>query len=78
VLDAAVFDPGLAVSRCVNCGETVIDGSALCTHHVTGHGDDWAVGNRIMCDFVHRGIVLSRPSAPVGQPIDFLIEEFQA
>jgi len=66
------------MSRCVNCGETVIDGSSLCTYHVNGHGDDWATGNRIICDFFHRGIVLSGPSTPAGQPIDVLVQELQA
>jgi len=56
----------------------VIDGSSLSTYHLTGHGADWATANRIMCDFFHRGIVLSRPSAPAGQPIDVLVEELQA
>jgi len=35
------------------------------------------MANRIMCDFVHRGIVLSRPSRHARQPIDFLVEELQ-
>ena len=61
----------------MNCGETVIDGSRLCPYHLTSHGDDWATANRIMCDFVHRGIVLSRPSALARQAIDFLVEEIQ-
>ena len=67
------------MSRCVNCGETVIEGRSLCPYHVMGNGDDWATANRIMCDFVHRGIiVVSRPSAPAGQPIDAFVEELQA
>ena len=61
----------------MNCGETLIGGSRLCPYHLTSHGDDWAMANRIMCDFVHRGIVLSRPSRPARQPIDFLVEELQ-
>jgi hypothetical protein len=26
----------------------------LCPHHHFVYGDDWAVANRIMCDFFHR------------------------
>jgi len=28
----------------------------MCAHHVASYGDDWAMGNRIMCDFLHRGV----------------------
>jgi len=28
----------------------------MCAHHVASSGDDWAMGNRIMCDFLHRGV----------------------
>jgi hypothetical protein len=33
----------------------------MCAHHVDSRADDWAMGNRIMCDFLHRGVV-SLPS----------------
>jgi hypothetical protein len=46
------------MSLCAYCGQSLPEGRGLCPHHSTGHGDDWATGNRIMCDFVHRGIVL--------------------
>ena len=26
----------------------------MCPHHHCVYGDDWAVANRIMCDFFHR------------------------
>ena len=29
----------------------------LCSHHGVEYGDDWARENRVMCDFIHRGIV---------------------
>ena len=35
-------------------------GEALCAHHLFGIADDWAAGNRIMCDFVHPGVVPRR------------------
>jgi len=33
---------------------------ALCLHHVVSFGQGWATSNRIMCDFLHRGIVVAR------------------
>jgi len=47
------------MSLCVHCGHPTFAGSDLCSHHDSGHADDWATGNRIMCDFLHRGIVSS-------------------
>jgi len=46
------------MSLCVHCGQPVLERGGLCTYHLTGHCDDWATGNRIMCDFLHRGIEL--------------------
>jgi hypothetical protein len=43
-------------SRCACCG-TVIGDAGLCSHHGVEYGDDWARENRVMCDFIHRGIV---------------------
>jgi len=45
------------MSLCVFCGHAVVGSRDLCAYHDAAHEDDWAVGNRIMCDFVHRGIV---------------------
>jgi hypothetical protein len=33
----------------------------MCAHHVASYGDDWAMSNRIMCDFLHRGVVSPSP-----------------
>jgi hypothetical protein len=30
---------------------------ALCAHLLFDIADDWAAGNRIVCDLVHRGVV---------------------
>ncbi len=49
------------MSRCVLCGCPTFGHDALCEHHAGGHADDWATGNRIICDFLHRGIVSSAP-----------------
>ncbi len=45
------------MSACVLCGMDVPGEGALCAHHHFGIADDWAACNRIMCDFVHRGVV---------------------
>jgi len=48
---------------CAQCGYITDNRDGLCAYHVRDdslssiHGDSWAAGNRIMCDFVHRGVV---------------------
>ena len=49
------------MSLCVLCGNPTFGPETLCRYHTASYGDDWARGNRIICDFVHRGIV-SAPS----------------
>lgn len=45
------------MALCASCGLTTLSGDvALCPHHHAVYGDDWAIMNRIMCDFFHRGI----------------------
>jgi hypothetical protein len=62
------------MSLCTLCGHPAINGDALCSYHFASTGDDWATGNRIMCDFLHRGILLSSarviPITPRRRPID--------
>jgi hypothetical protein len=48
------------MSLCASCGLQLTGDAALCPHHHCVYGDDWAVANRIMCDFFHRGKVPSR------------------
>ena len=55
-----------AVSRRAYCGDETLGRRALCGRHGASYDDDWAIGNRIMCDFVHRGIVLGAPPKPRG------------
>jgi hypothetical protein len=45
------------MSLCALCAQPTLDGDDVCAFHVDGHRGDWATSNRIMCDFVHRGIV---------------------
>lgn len=47
-------------SLCALCASRVTGESALCAYHPQVHGDDWAIGNRIMCDFLHRGKIPRR------------------
>lgn len=49
------------MSLCVQCGYPTSGPGDMCDHHTATHGDDWAMGNRLMCDFLHRGVV-SPPS----------------
>ncbi len=45
------------MSLCALCAHPTLGGDVLCGYHAAAHGGDWATGNRIMCDFLHRGIV---------------------
>jgi hypothetical protein len=62
-----------ALSLCALCASPTAD-AGLCTHHifVFGDGSSWATGNRIMCDFVHRGIVPLTPREVNDTSIDVL------
>ena len=44
------------MSLCAACGFDIPEDISLCPHHDhgTSGGRDWARGNRIMCDFLHR------------------------
>jgi len=52
------------VSLCVACGLALAGDADFCPHHQSGYAEDWAVANRIMCDFVHRKAI--PPSPPPG------------
>ena len=56
------------MSLCAYCGQLTSD-HGFCAYHALGDGD-WATGNRIMCDFIHRGIV----SLTLREPADTSIE----
>ena len=49
------------MSLCIQCGYPTSGADDMCVHHVAAYADDWAMGNRIMCDFLHRGIVSPPP-----------------
>jgi hypothetical protein len=61
-----------AVSLCAHCGQPGDERGDLCASHTFGGGDDWAMGNRIMCDFVHRGIVSLAPRELTDTSIEVL------
>jgi hypothetical protein len=44
----------VGMSLCASCGLQLSGDAALCPHHHCVYGNDWAVANRIMCDFFHR------------------------
>jgi hypothetical protein len=46
---------------CAQCGNVTVGNAEICNEHLGYPNDDWAQANRMMCDFVHRGIV---PPAP--------------
>jgi hypothetical protein len=54
------FATRTGMSLCASCGLQLTGDAALCPHHHCVYGDDWAVANRIMCDFFHRGKVPPR------------------
>lgn len=45
---------------CPVCGLPVYGGGRICAHHPDTYGPNWAAGNKIMCDFFHRGVVPPR------------------
>ena len=47
---------------CHSCGLTVTV-AEICPHHHVYAPDEWAAGNRLMCDFFHRKVVPRRLSA---------------
>ena len=42
-----------SMSVCSLCGYPTGDPGSVCRHHSADHGDDWARGNRLMCDLLH-------------------------
>ena len=57
------------VTLCPSGGLSVPGDGAICPHHHTAYGDDWADGNRLVCAFVHRHEV--PPRLPEAQRDDF-------
>ena len=54
------------MTLCMLCAQPTLGDEEVCVFHLHGQGDDWATGNRTMCDFLHRGIVpVRRRERPV-------------
>jgi len=49
-----------AMSLCVMCGMQLAADACLCPQHDPTAPTGWALENRIMCDFLHRGVVPRR------------------
>jgi hypothetical protein len=59
------------VRICAYCGHLTSGPGPLCSYHIDGmEGADWARGNRLMCDFVHRGIVAPPLRRPASSSFD--------
>jgi hypothetical protein len=56
------------MSLCIMCGGSNPDQGEICSYHMAAE-ESWSVGNRIMCDFVHRAIVPPRLEAADRDPI---------
>jgi len=65
------------MSLCTLCGHPTFGADELCAYHSSSHGDDWATGNRIMCDFLHRGIVRAAPPARARRPLDVTLDSLE-
>jgi hypothetical protein len=46
---------------CVQCARPTFGTAGICSYHESGHSDDWPTANRIMCDFLHRGVTPPTP-----------------
>jgi hypothetical protein len=66
------------MSLCALCSQPTLDSGDLCIHHNSGLGNNWATGNRIMCDFLHRGIVSPTPPELVARSINLLVDRLEA
>jgi hypothetical protein len=62
------------MSVCALCGHPTFGADGLCAYHSSSHGDEWAIGNRIMCDFLHRGIVVPVPRAPARRSLEVMLD----
>lgn len=64
---------GPQMSLCVFCGQSLLGRDEVCAYHLYGNEDDWATANRVMCDFLHRGVVPLTPSER-SDSLELLVE----
>lgn len=62
---------------CAVCGGSNPDAGNICSYHCSTE-EGWAVGNRIMCDFVHRAIVPSRLAPAERDEVEIEVLELSA
>ena len=60
------------MALCVLCAQPTPTDQEVCAYHLLSQADDWATANRIMCDFLHRGIV---PTAGELEAFDDVVLE---
>jgi hypothetical protein len=61
------------MSLCAYCGHSISGPDAICLHHTMPERDDWASSNRVMCDFLHRGVVLPVPHDVLLDDLDMRV-----
>ena len=66
------------MSLCAYCGHPSSGSAGLCTHHALHDEADWAASNRVMCDFVHRGITTPAPIGREESSIELLVGTLEA
>jgi hypothetical protein len=49
-----------AYAPCLICGLSILASWGVCLHHTMMHDDNWARGNKVWCDYFHRGQLLPR------------------
>jgi hypothetical protein len=68
---------GSLMSLCVQCAQPTPGPGEFCAYHIAGQTEDWATGNRLMCDFLHRGIATARPHDVTDPSIELLVDTFE-
>ena len=56
------------MTLCIACGSVTYNGRDFCDHHVRGEADNWAGGNRLLCDLLHRGVPI--PRLPLAERLE--------
>jgi hypothetical protein len=64
------------MSMCALCAQPTLGPGEFCSYHTAGQSDDWATGNRLMCDFFHRGLVPATPG-DAERSVDRLLESLE-
>ena len=68
---------GPPMSLCVLCAQPTLGPGECCAYHLAGQTDDWATSNRVMCDFIHRGVVAPTPHNAFDPSIELLDDSLE-